>query len=273
MNTLSINIDSTKMSRLNRIVNFALDVGTFLLSSGAHCGRINRNINRMVKSWDVKIELYFSFTGILATAYYIDNPNEVVTRYKKAPEYGVNFNAINEVSQLSWLLDSKKVSVEEANEALQEIKAIKPYPKILLLLGIGMSCACLCFVAGGDWRDAIFAFVAAICGMLVKLMVQKRGFNAMVALTFAAFVTTFIASLNMVGALNPIWGAGLDPHSAMATAVLYLVPRVPLTNSVIDLIESYISTSLFRAAFGAFILLCIAVGMSLSIVLFGINNF
>ncbi len=273
MNVATINNSTDSIVKLNHIVSYALDIGTFLLSSGAHCGRINRNINRMVKVWDVEIELYFSFTGILATAYYISNPNEVVTRYKKSPEYGVNFNAINEVSQLSWLIGSQKITVEEANEALQEIKAIKPYPKTLLLPGIGMSCACLCFVTGGDWRDAIFAFIAAICGMLVRLRMQKKGFNAMIAITLAAFVTTLITSLNMIGALSSVWGAGLNPHSAMATAVLYLVPGVPLTNSVIDLIEGYISTSLFRAAFGAFILLCIAVGMSLSIILFGIENF
>ena len=267
------NSSADSMARLNHIVNFSLDVGTFLLSSGAHCGRVNRNINRMAKAWDVKIELHFSFTGILVSAHYISKPNEAVTRYKRSPEYGVNFNAINEISQLSWLVDSQKISIEEANEALQEIKAIKTYPKSLLLLGIGMSCACLCFVAGGDWRDAAFAFTAAIIGMLVRLTAQKKGFNSMVAITLAAFATTFITSLNMVGALTPIWGAGLNPHSAMATAVLYLVPGVPLTNSVIDLLEGYIPTSLFRAAFGAFILLCIAVGMSLSIVLFGIENF
>lgn len=273
MATIGNIIDTRGPAELNRIANFALDVGTFLLSSGAHCGRINRNINRMVAAWDVKVELYFSFTGILVTAYYIENPHEVVTRYKKSPEYGVNFNAVNEVSQLSWLVDSEKIVVDEASEALQEIKVIKSYPKTLLLLGIGMSCACLCLVAGGDWRDASFAFVAAISGMLVRLMMQKKGFNSMIAITLAAFVTTFITSLNMVGMMNPIWGVGLDPHSAMATAVLYLVPGVPLTNSVIDLIEGYISTSLFRAAFGAFILLCIAVGMTLSIIFFGIENF
>lgn len=273
MNVSAPNTESASIAKLNHIVSFALDTGTFLLSSGAHCGRINRNINRMVKVWNVNIELYFSFTGILATAYYTDNPNNAVTRYKKAPEYGVNFNAINEVSQLSWLVDSQKISVEEASEALQEIKVIKPYPKILLLLGIGMSCACLCLVAGGGWRDATFAFIAAISGMFVRLIMQKKGFNTMIAITLAAFVTTFITSLNMVGALDAVWGAGLNPRGAMATAVLYLVPGVPLTNSVIDLIEGYISTSLFRAAFGAFILLCIAVGMSLSIFLFGIDNF
>ena len=77
----------------------------------------------------------------------------------------------------------------------------------------------------------------------------------------------------MVGALEPFWGTSAAPDRALATAVLYLVPGVPLINCVIDLIEGYIPTAIFRGAFGAFILLCIAVGMSLSILMFGIDKF
>ena len=59
----------------------------------------------------------------------------------------------------------------------------------------------------------------------------------------------------------------------MATAVLYLIPGVPLINSVIDLIEGYLSSAVNRALFAGFILLCIAAGMTLSITLMGIDNF
>ena len=50
------------------------------------------------------------------------------------------------------------------------------------------------------------------------------------------------------------WGAA--PETALATAVLYLVPGVPLINSLIDLIEGHLSSAWNRALFGASILLC-----------------
>ena len=83
----------------------------------------------------------------------------------------------------------------------------------------------------------------------------------------ASFVTTMISGANM------ILGWGTAPEAALATSVLYLVPGVPLINSLIDLIEGHLSSAWNRALFGASILLCIAVGMILSISLLGINNF
>ena len=55
--------------------------------------------------------------------------------------------------------------------------------------------------------------------------------------------------------------------------MLYLVPGVPLINCVIDLIEGYIPTAVARGVFGGLILLCIAVGMSLAIMILGIHHF
>lgn len=265
-------MENTK-TNLNNIVDFLLDTGIYLLSSGAHCGRIHRNLNRIADTWGVKTEIYFSFSGILITGYFKNNSAIKVTSYKQSPSYGVNFSAINEVSQLSWLVNKEEIDVAEANKVLNEIKADPLYPTYILLLGIGLSCACLCIVAGGDWRDAIFGFVGAVCGMVVRLFTQKKGYNAIISIALAAFVTTLITSMDMTNVLEPFWGKGAAPDRALATAVLYLVPGVHLTNCVIDLIEGYIPTAIFRGAFGAFILLCIAVGMSLSILLFGIQNF
>lgn len=262
-----------KNTELKHIVDFLLDVATLLISSGAHCGRINRNVNRMAKAWDVKVEIYFSFSGILITACYNNNPDYKITNYKQSPTYGVNFNTINEVSQLSWLVDSDKISVSDAKEVLEHIKSIPGYSKTSTLFGVGLSCACLCLVAGGDLRDAAIVLVATICGLMVKLYTHKKGYNAMISIVLAAFVTTVVTSLDMINLLEPVWGKAAAPDRAMATAVLYLIPGVPLTNFVIDLIEGYIPTAISRGAFGSFILLCIAVGMSLSIFMFGIDKF
>jgi uncharacterized membrane protein YjjP (DUF1212 family) len=70
-----------------------------------------------------------------------------------------------------------------------------------------------------------------------------------------------------------VWHIGSSPEKTLATSVLYLIPGVPLINCAIDLIEGHIPTAISRGIYGGFILLCIAVGMSLSILLLGIHNF
>lgn len=264
---------SPEYKKLDHIATLAVDIGTFLLACGAHCGRISRNVNRFVNTWGVNIHMHFSYTGILVTACYNEYPEMPVTIYKRSPSHGVNFSAINEISQLSWLVSTEKISVDDTFELFTQIKQKKAYPKAVLLLGIGMSCACLCVVAGGDWRDAIVAFVAAICGMVTRLEVIRQNYNPMISFTVAAFVTSLVTGMNVVGWFDSFWGASAAPDRALATAVLYLVPGVPLTNCLIDLIEGYVPSAIARGVFGAFILLCIAAGMSMSILLFGINNF
>jgi Uncharacterized conserved protein len=264
---------SLEYKRLDHIATLAVDVGTFLLACGAHCGRISRNLNRIVNAWGVHIHIHFSYTGILVTACYDDYPEMPVTIYKRSPVHGVNFTAINEISQLSWLVQTENVSVEDATELFTQIKNKRAYPKRVLLAAIGMSCACLCLVAGGDWRDAIIAFAASVIGMMARLEIIRHNYNQMISFIAAAFATSFVTGLNVIGVFDPVWGESLAPDRALATAVLYLVPGVPLTNCIIDLIEGYVPSAIARGVFGAFILLCIATGMSISILLFGINNF
>lgn len=259
--------------QLDEIAGFALELGAFLFSCGAHCARVKRNIVRIVDAWEVDVDMQFYFSGLILSLKSRKHSGLSVTRLKTILNHSVDFNAINDVSQLSWLIHNEKIKVGEAEEIFEHIRKTQPYPISLVLLGIGCSCAGLCAIAGGDLRDASLAFLASVLGTLARLGAVRYRFNPMISFTLAAFVTTFITSLGMIHWTDWIWGRSASPSTAMATAVLYLVPGVPLTNSVIDLIEGYFPSAISRAAFGMFVLLCIAVGMILNIVLFGIDNF
>ena len=50
-----------------RFADLALEVGTYLLASGAHCGRLNSNIGRLAKTWEFEIDLNPTFKGLLVT--------------------------------------------------------------------------------------------------------------------------------------------------------------------------------------------------------------
>ena len=269
--------NSLEDQKLYDIAHLALDMGNYLLSSGAHCGRVYRNLSRITETWGVKIHIHITFTGLLITAECNQSEEgycgRAVTLFKKTKKYDINFSAINEISQLSWLIAGENISVEKARILFNRICSAKRYSTPTLLLGIGFSCACLCLVAGGDWRDAIIGFIASLTGMAARSLIIKQDYNLMFSFVVAAFITTLITSLHLTGIFEPLWGLSAAPDRALATAVLYLVPGVPLTNSLIDLIEGYIPSAMVRAAFGTFILLCIAVGMSISILLFGINQF
>lgn len=244
-----------------------LDVGSTLLMSGAHSERIQRNVNRIANYWGYDVDIFFSFTGLILTVESKASPNIYATKHKRISHHGVNFKALNEISLLSWKTIEEDLSLNEVKQELEAIKKIPHYNRWIIILGIGFACACLCLLSNGDWKDAGITFFAAVSGMFVRQELTKYRFNIMIAIFSASFITSLIAAIDVY------YKIGSSPEKALATSVLYLVPGVPLINSVIDLIEGYIPTALARGVYGGFVLLCIAAGMSLCIYLIGLNNF
>lgn len=247
--------------------NLMLDVGTYLLASGAHCGRVFSNLTRIASRWGFKISMNPSFKGLLVT---VTNPNDktdVVTVFKESPTHNVHLEILTMVSHLSWDVIEERLSFDETKQRFEQIKNTPHYNSWLVSLAVGLACAGLCFFSFGDILNAGVAFFAAFIGSIFRFKITAMNFNSMVSIITAAFVTT------MITGLGSIYHVGDNPQAAMATAVLYLIPGVPLLNALIDLIEGYLSSAVNRSLFAGFILLYIAVGMTLSITIMGIGNF
>lgn len=244
-----------------------LNIGTTLLESGAHCGRIDRNVRRIADAMNIDTELFFDYSGMILTTKFKDNPTITSTHYKKVKGHFVHFDTLADISIFSWKVHDEKLSLNQVKEEFEEIAARPHLPRWQIVLGVGVACASLAILSNGNWIDAAFSFFASMTGLIVRQEVTKRNYNIMIAIVAAALVTSVITSINVVNDF------GAAPDIALATSVLYLVPGVPLVNSVIDLIEGYVSTSIQRGFYGGFLLLCIAIGMAMSILIFGLHNF
>ena len=254
----------TSIEQLNQLL---LNIGTTLLESGAHCGRIDRNVRRIANAMDIDTEIFFDYSGMILTTKFKNDPTVTSTHYKKVKGHFVHFDTLADISVFSWKVHEDKPSLNEVSEEFEEIASRPHLPRWQIVLGVGVACASLCVLSNGNWVDVMFSFFASMIGLIVRQEITKRRYNIMIAVTAAAFVTSMIVSLDVV------YNLGASPEKALATSVLYLVPGVPLVNSVIDLIEGYVSTSMQRGFYGGFLLLCIAVGMAFSILIFGIHNF
>lgn len=252
---------------IEQFTDMTLEVSTLLLESGAHCERIFRNVQRIARDTDFDVEIFLSFTAISISVTDKKNPKSSLTKNKRIKHHSAHFGILTDTSLLTWKVIEKEISLSELKHSLDKLKESSKYPIWLVRLFIGIACGCLCLLAGGNWIDGVFTLSASIAGLTIRQEMIKRSFNLMISIVCSAFITTTISGL------NSLYGLGKCPESSVATAVLFLIPGVPLINSIIDLLEGYIPTGIARGAFGGFILLCIAVGMFLSITLIGINNF
>jgi uncharacterized membrane protein YjjP (DUF1212 family) len=273
--TSALAVESTEDSNpeCKRIADLLLDIAAVLQVSGAHTGRIKRNIERVAEHWGYHVELFISFTGLMISLNEKGCDDHRVVRLRSCPLLGVNFGMVTEVSLLTWRVIEEDLGIQQVEERLAEIKKIHHHPRLMILIGIGLACASLSLILKGtdghmaDWHDALFAFVAAFCGMFVRQQLLLWRYNPLVCFIAASFTTSLIAGIDVVHKL------GSSPEKVLAASVLYLIPGVPLINSTIDLIEGHIPTGIARGVFGGVVLLCIAVGMSLSIYILGIKNF
>jgi len=258
---------ASQVLTLHEFADIILEVSTMLLESGAHCERINRNIQRLAKSSNYKVDMLMSFTAISVTVTDLNKPESTYTGNKRIKHHGVHYGILSSLSWITWDVYDKKMPVTDLPEYLRNLKKTRKYPLCLVRLFIGIACGCLCLLAGGDYMDGAFAFVASFIGLSVRQIVVSHGFNLMIGIVLSAFVTTCISGMDVLFQL------GASPEKSVATAVLFLIPGVPLINCIIDMIEGYIPVAVARGIFGGFILLCIAVGMFLSMAIIGVSNF
>lgn len=250
-----------------RFIDSLLELGVTLLESGAHCGRIERNVKRVAERAGYDVDLIVTFTGISASVRRKANHLETATLDRKVKHHGAHYGIVTGTSLLTWNYFYGQVDFEEFERQLKEIKKTPKYNVWLVRFFIGVACACLCLLSKGNSIDASFAFVAAFIGLSVKQIMISKQFNIMVANLSASFVTSLISGLGVY--LQ--WGA--NPQIAVATAVLYLIPGIPLINCIIDIFEGFIPIAIARGVFGAFVLLCIALGMFFSMAIFGVGNY
>ncbi|MCC8089608.1 MAG: threonine/serine exporter family protein [Rikenellaceae bacterium] len=251
----------------NKFVKTILEIGSVLMESGAHCDRINRNLQRVADKAGFDLEIMLSYTAISVTATDKYNPLHAATALRRVKNHSAHFGIITEISILTWQYAEGAINFHRFVEKIESVSSPPRHPAWIIRLSVGLACACLCLLAGGDLIDGSFTFIASLTGLIVRQFLVKQNFNLMIAILCSSFITTIISGLD---ALTSI---GRSPETAVATSVLFLIPGVPLINSIIDLVKGYYPTAISRGVFGGFILLCIALGMFIGMTLIGIDNF
>lgn len=269
MSTVEDNLISGKDKghSINGVMDVLLYAGARLLACGAHSGRVKRNLERMASTWGYEIHLNSFYRGISLTVIDKGNQEIAITRYLEAPAPVVHLSTITAVSHLSWRVSEDKLSPDEARKEVLAIMNPTRPKAVLIAVAVGLSCAGLCLFSNGMPLNASTAFLGAFSGYMAKVFMDRHKYNSFIGIFTAAFITTLITGI--FARLNIL----AHQESAIATAVLYLIPGVPLINVVIDMIEGYFTSALNRMLFAFLIVLSIAAGIWSSLTLLGVSYF
>ena len=141
----------------------------------------------------------------------------------------------------------------------------RSYNRWLVVVMVGLACAAFSRLFGGDWIIFGITFGASAVAMFLRQELAQRHFNPLLVVVVCAFVAGCLASTAGLFHLSS------EPETALAAAVLLLVPGVPLINSAQDLIRGHMVTGIARGVTGLLISLAIALGLLLALSLTGVS--
>ena len=243
---------------LTEILDFIAEYSTYLLGSGVHTSRVIRNSQRIGESQGIDIQLSSFQKSTIITAH--DNESgEAVTRVVKIPALPVSFERNSDLSALSWDAVDEALPLGEIRRRYGELIAKPRIDPIFVLITVGMANASFCRLFGGDWTAVSIVFTATLVGFAAKQRMQAHGVNHFLIFIISAFMASLCAS----AALR----FNCTAETALATSVLFLVPGVPLINGVIDIVEGHILIGCSRLINALLLIICIAVGLSATLLM------
>ncbi|HAH22854.1 MAG TPA: threonine/serine exporter [Prolixibacteraceae bacterium] len=234
--------------------NILLEIGALLMSSGASTNRTRLTMERTAKGLGYGIELLITQRALMLTIIEKDQQH-FFSRLKRISPHGVNFRIVSGISHLSWNVMEQNWTVTQISEELQRLKTLPHYPRLVVLGTVGLAGSAFCNIFGGGSIEMVVAFIATVAGLFVRQEAIKKKFNPYLCVFFASLAASLIAGL------AEHYHIGLQPDKAFATSVLFLVPGVPLINSVTDLMDGNIQNGIVRAMNGLMIAFSIAMGL------------
>ncbi len=245
--------------RIVEIADFIARYLSFMLGAGVHTSRVVRNSKRIGEALGVGVSIYTSQKTATLTVS-VPGSSQRDTRVVDIPAYPISFEWNADLSALSWAAFDKKMSLEEIRGRFDEIVSKPKMNPVFVLLMVGLANASFCRLFGGDIWAMLITFTATLIGFFTRQHLTKKKVNHYIVFVISAFVASLCASTAL--------SLGIETAEiALATSVLYLVPGVPLINGVIDITDGHIQIGISRLVNALMLIVCIAIGMSATLML------
>ena len=255
------------MDSLGKKLDLLLYTGALLIKCLADSNRIDRNVRRAAMYMGIpqdKFNMHITYTSLILN---INAGSRSITKLQKIHHHHANLNVHAQVSTLTWkVFQNEDIPLKEYEREILEIgKAVKIYPKWLTTVAVGLACGCFSRLFGADLAAVGITFTASAIAYTVRSFLTSRQFNHYMAVAIAAFIAAMIAILGK--------DFSTTPNHPLIASVLFLIPGIPLINSIDDLIDGFTMVGVTRIATATIIIGAISMGMLFAIWLLSFSSF
>lgn len=253
----------SRSTDIQELSNFLLDFATTLMAVGSHTSRVVRNVARIADTFGYGVDMTVFQRNITMTIKHRDDYSIRRTYVRRIPASALNFRTISDLSSLSWDTYDYRLELPEIQKRYSRIITRPPLSRWLVLVLVAFANAAFCRLFGGDVMAMGLVWTATLTGFFVRQELMRRHVNHMVVFVVCSFIASLVAGLGFRYQL------GDTEDIALGTSVLFLIPGVPLINSIIDILEGHVLVGWSRAINAFILIICIALGLSMTLLILG----
>lgn len=233
--------------------------GKILLQSGAETYRVEDTMNRIARNFSVnEAQSFVTPTGIIFSV-----EGQDVTQLIRISHRGTNLRKVVLVNNLSREVAAGRISLAEVHSRLRRInRSNVAYKEWLQILSAAIASSCFLLMFLGRWEDVFSAFIAGGAGQAGVMYFHR--------LTKIKFFSEFISSIlvGLVAVFSVKLGIGFELNKIIIGAVMPLVPGVPITNAVRDVMAGDLMAGLSKTAEAGLTAFAIGIGVAFALTLY-----
>jgi uncharacterized membrane protein YjjP (DUF1212 family) len=253
-----------KHRELERIAMAALKAARLFLESGARVKVVHEGCHLIVAG--LGVECVGMRSGYASHEITVSSGINTITRMVSVGPHGVNHRLDHALRALCIKVSHGGMGAEEVEREIDLLVQTTPrYSPLAVAFAVGVACAAFGRLLGIDWAAVGPVFLAGMAGQYLRHILRLRGINVYVAAAAIAFVA---AALSGAGAL--LAGSG-TANLAMMASILLLVPGIPATNAMTDILDGFPSMGSARAVTVLVVMVFATVGVFLAEVVLGLH--
>lgn len=219
--------DQKANDNLEDKISFIMKLGTALHRHGAPAHRLERLLNNIAISQDIKGEFFCTPTAIMAS--FLDRGHRQSAMSRTNPG-GINLRKTIELDKVAFDLYHGNIILADADKAVDEINThTVNYPKTLEILSYALVSMGAGFLLGGGLYEMVFSFVVGLSVGLVAVLSQANESLTKVFESLSAIVAYIIAS--GIFYFLPIFSSQI----VIIAGLIVLIPGLTLTIAIEEL--------------------------------------
>ncbi len=237
------------------IVKVCLLAGEIMLKSGAETARVEDTMNRIAAAYGLEnVQSYATPTGINFSVGVAETTN-----FLRITNRSTDLHKIAEVNHISRQIAAGELDAGEAFTIIKGINDMKlHFPGWVQIVAAAFVSGSFAYMFGGTWPDFLPAFIAGAAGFAGMVIFDR--------LVDIRFISEFLGAV-IIGILAVIFihfGFGASLDRVIIGAVMPLVPGLPITNAVRDLMAGHLVAGLSKGVEAG--LTAFAIGAGIAVV-------